>query len=147
MTVCARVVCRAGRAWTAAELRQKSFEDLHKLWWILLKERNSLAAERHAARARGCVSSRALRGPARAARTEHTAVRCWLFQASPANRFLQPSSARSSPSCRLEIPNPRRIRKVRKSMSRIKCVLGERKRMKLLIKKQAAEGEQADQQM
>jgi len=36
---------------------------------------------------------------------------------------------------------------VRKSMSRIKCVLGERKRMKLLIKKQAAEGEQTEQQM
>ena len=39
----------------------------------------------------------------------------------------------------LQIPNPRRIRKVRKSMSRIKCVLGERKRMKVLIRSQAAE--------
>jgi hypothetical protein len=36
----------------------------------------------------------------------------------------------------LQIPAPRRIRKVRKSMSRIMCVLGERKRMKELIRSQ-----------
>ncbi|KAJ2907391.1 uncharacterized protein MKZ38_003248 [Zalerion maritima] len=32
-----------GRSWTVEELRAKSWDDLHKLWWVCCKERNRIA--------------------------------------------------------------------------------------------------------
>ncbi|RYP66331.1 hypothetical protein DL771_007837 [Monosporascus sp. 5C6A] len=35
-----------GRGWTVEELRHKSWEDLHKLWWVCVKEQNRIATHR-----------------------------------------------------------------------------------------------------
>mmetsp|Transcript_7222 Transcript_7222/g.15929 ORF Transcript_7222/g.15929 Transcript_7222/m.15929 type:complete len:240 (-) Transcript_7222:54-773(-) len=43
----------SGDPWPAVLLRMKSFDDMHKLWFVLLKEKNFLLAEQKEARQRG----------------------------------------------------------------------------------------------
>ncbi|KAJ2848763.1 54S ribosomal protein L4 mitochondrial [Coemansia erecta] len=65
---------QTGRAWAASELRQKSWEDLHKLWYLVLKERNVLASQNEEAKRLG-VHAEAFTNKSRVIKCKKTMAR------------------------------------------------------------------------
>ncbi|RLN49248.1 hypothetical protein BBJ28_00014880 [Nothophytophthora sp. Chile5] len=63
-----------GGDWKAWMLREKSTEDLHKLWFVLLKERNALLTERQQCRAK----SMAMPNPTRRTKVKKSMARLKL---------------------------------------------------------------------
>lgn len=61
----------AGRSWRISELRLKSQEDLHKLWYVLWVERNMLKTEWAFARSKGNT----MRNPARIKKVRNSMAR------------------------------------------------------------------------
>ena len=88
----------AGRAWKASELRLKSQEDLRKLWFVLMKERNLLETERAEARAQQI----AMRNPSRIRKVRKSMARIQVVlgerrrareQAEAEKRLLEEAAA------------------------------------------------------
>ena len=75
-----------GRAWTAADLRTKSWDDLHALWYVLLKERARLDASADAARSARVRPA----NPARAAKVRKSMARIKLVLSERASAHPEP---------------------------------------------------------
>lgn len=103
-------VALSGRAWIAAELRRKSFRDLHTLWYVLLRERNLVATQMESFR-RLSVSTPLLGNVEKRNRQVRVRAGCVFL-------FLDTFGPDPSPSLSL---------KCRKSMARIKYVINERR--------------------
>merc|ERR1719198_1833844 len=86
----------AGRAWLASELRRKSFEDLHKLWFVLYKERNMLLTEQARARRHGMRLARLDRK--RMVQKSMARIKAVLADRHKAFQLAQTAAAESQPA-------------------------------------------------
>ncbi|KAL1023354.1 hypothetical protein UPYG_G00039650 [Umbra pygmaea] len=86
---------KSGAPWTAKQLRTKSNEDLHKLWYVLLKERNMLLTIEQESR-RQCLS---MPSPERLKKVERSMKRLdtVVKEREDALRLLQTGQERARP--------------------------------------------------
>jgi len=91
-----------GRAWSAVELRRKSFKDLHTLWYVVLRERNLLETQLLEMKRVGAL-------------LDFTPIQQHMFR-------VNPSPSESQSNLRF-VP----LLQCRKTMARIKYVINERR--------------------
>jgi large subunit ribosomal protein L47 len=96
------LIFAVGRAWSAAELRRKSFKDLHTLWYVVLRERNLLETQLLEMKRMGVL-------------LDMTPIKQHMFRVN-----TPPSESESTLRC---IP----LLQCRKTMARIKYVINERR--------------------
>ncbi|KAK2858127.1 hypothetical protein Q7C36_006046 [Tachysurus vachellii] len=86
---------KSGSPWTAKQLRAKSNEDLHKLWYVLLKEKNMLQTIEQEAK-RQCVS---MPSPERIKKVERSMQRLDIVvkEREDALRLLQTGQEKGRP--------------------------------------------------
>ena len=113
----------AGSAWSAAQLRRKSMSDLHKLYFVLWKERNMLLTEKEYAMSKKIKMD----NPARLKKARH--LLCGTKQ-SPCT-FVSLLSALANT---LLNTLPTRPAQVKQSIARLKLVWDERMKMKTSVR-------------
>ncbi|CAL5345412.1 unnamed protein product [Camellia sinensis] len=100
-----------GRSWKASELRLKSWDDLNKLWYVLLKEKNMLMTQRQ------MLNAQNLRFPNPERIPKWASLRCVLVLCFPEVRKSMCRIKHVLTERAIEEPDPRRSAEMKRMVN------------------------------